>query len=639
MKPLLYSICLSLILLVNNTTAQLDSIQLPEASVISSTKEIKPVESINRQTISLHGEELVQQGYSSVDEALRFTAGIEIQQRGPVGVQSDISARGSTFNQVLVLLDGVRLNDPLTGHFSGYFPIPLSEVERIEVIKGASSGIYGTEAVGAVIQVISKGYHSKQDSAIHGSISLMAGSFETIMADGYLQFDRKKWSIGLGAAQRKSDGFTAENDSIPYDFDLQTYSANLQFHPNSDWKAGIRASIDKRDFNARYFYTRSTFDLSREIVDRWSTQAYLKRAFSDALRAELHAGFMSTDDDFLFNPLFTGNFHTTQQLDMHSNLLWEVDPNRSYTFGAQWLYRSVESNDRGNHEIDQFGIYASQQWQIDDWRWSLSGRLENHQAFGWELVPQTSLSKEFNGFLISAFFGRAIRAADITELYVSNNLDYVSPGRNLGNPLLGAESSWNSELNFSGRIDQKLNWDLCLFHRYSNDLIDFVLTPSTEFTTSAQIEEGESYFYAQNVEELQTIGADIQLHGAVSTSPKNKIIYNAGMLYVSHLDSVASKYVAGSEGIQFNFRVGIEHGRIGLFVSNLYKERDAESATSINRSLGSSYNVSDVNLSFKVVEWMRLELNCRNVFDRQYSDVLGAALPGRWWTTGLKANF
>lgn len=205
--------------------------------------------------------------------------------------------------------------------------------------------------------------------------------------------------------------------------------------------------------------------------------------------------------------------------------------------------------------------------------------------------------------------------------------------------MLGAESSWNSEINLSGKVNNKLQWDACVFHRFSNDLIDFVLTPSTEFTTNAQIEDGESYFFAQNVEELQTIGADVQLRGFVTPSPKNKIHYMAGMLYVNHLDSVASKYVAGSEGVQMNFRIGFERGRFALFVSNLYKQRESENAATIDRMLGSSYNVTDVNFRIRITDWMQLEANCRNIFDRDYSDVLGAVLPGRWWTAGIKSNF
>ena len=81
---------------------------------------------------------------------MKFIPGVEVQSRGPLGAQSDISLRGSTFQQVLVLLDGLRINDPNTGHFSGYLPITPSQIDRIEVLKGAASSVYGADALVAL---------------------------------------------------------------------------------------------------------------------------------------------------------------------------------------------------------------------------------------------------------------------------------------------------------------------------------------------------------------------------------------------------------------------------------------------------------------------------------------------------------
>ncbi|HRF24346.1 MAG TPA: TonB-dependent receptor plug domain-containing protein, partial [Chitinophagaceae bacterium] len=91
----------------------------------------------------------------------RYLPGVEVQQRGPQGSQSDIVLRGGTFQQVLVIIDGIKLNDPLTGHFNSYIPINTDEIERIEILKGAASAIYGSEAVGGVINIITKTFYRK----------------------------------------------------------------------------------------------------------------------------------------------------------------------------------------------------------------------------------------------------------------------------------------------------------------------------------------------------------------------------------------------------------------------------------------------------------------------------------------------
>src|SRR5690606_29778239 len=90
---------------------------------------------------------------ASFDELLRVVGGVEVHSRGGFGIQSDLTMRGSTFNGVLVLLDGARLNDPMTGHFLTNLPIPLSEIARIEVMRGPATALYGPDAIGGVIQI------------------------------------------------------------------------------------------------------------------------------------------------------------------------------------------------------------------------------------------------------------------------------------------------------------------------------------------------------------------------------------------------------------------------------------------------------------------------------------------------------
>src|SRR5690606_24554045 len=126
----------------------------------------------------------------SIDELLRYIPGVEVQLRGPMGAQSDIVMRGGTFQQVLVILDGMRLNDPNTGHFNSYIPIAPAEIDRIEILKGASSAIYGSEAVGGVIHIISRSFASKKgitkkELSLQGSV----GEYDlySAQAGGYYQ--------------------------------------------------------------------------------------------------------------------------------------------------------------------------------------------------------------------------------------------------------------------------------------------------------------------------------------------------------------------------------------------------------------------------------------------------------------------
>ena len=104
----------------------------------------------------IKSSELDNYNFNSIDDLLKIIPSIELQSRGGFGSQSDIVLRGSTFNQTLVLLDGMRVNDPLTGHFSMYIPINISDIYQIEIIRGGASSIYGPDAVGGVINIVTK---------------------------------------------------------------------------------------------------------------------------------------------------------------------------------------------------------------------------------------------------------------------------------------------------------------------------------------------------------------------------------------------------------------------------------------------------------------------------------------------------
>jgi len=144
------------------SNAQLKEVELNPVT-ITATLQPLPVSRTGRNIISIPGDYFDKLPVHSIDELLRFVPGVEVQMRGPSGSQSDIVLRGGTFQQVLIILDGQRLNDPNTGHFNSYIPIAPTEIEKIEILKGASSAIYGSEAVGGVINIITKSFSAKRN--------------------------------------------------------------------------------------------------------------------------------------------------------------------------------------------------------------------------------------------------------------------------------------------------------------------------------------------------------------------------------------------------------------------------------------------------------------------------------------------
>ena len=172
--------------------------ELDPVTVTASQNPAK-VSQTGRNLIVISGERFEQLPVHSTDELLRYVPGIELQSRGPFGSQSDITIRGGTFQQVLVIIDGVRVNDPNTGHFTSYIPIAATEIERIEILKGASSALYGSDAVGGVIHIITKTFAAKKDVSKGSQFTrLTFGEYKTLIADIGMNRSNGRTAFGFG---------------------------------------------------------------------------------------------------------------------------------------------------------------------------------------------------------------------------------------------------------------------------------------------------------------------------------------------------------------------------------------------------------------------------------------------------------
>ena len=128
----------------DTSSISIDTIQ------VSITRVPQKITETGRNINVISGLELQKMAFNSLDEALQYLPGIEVQSRNGFGAQADISMRGATFTQVLILLDGLKMNDPLTGHFNGAFPITPAEIDRIEILRGPAAALYGPDAVGGI---------------------------------------------------------------------------------------------------------------------------------------------------------------------------------------------------------------------------------------------------------------------------------------------------------------------------------------------------------------------------------------------------------------------------------------------------------------------------------------------------------
>ncbi|HYX07630.1 MAG TPA: TonB-dependent receptor plug domain-containing protein, partial [Bacteroidales bacterium] len=357
-------------------------------------------------TIISHNE-IRQLPVDSPEELLRYLPGMVVQSRNGFGVQSDISMRGSTFSQVLVLIDGMRLNDPLTAHFNGYLPVSLSEIDRIEIIRGPATAMYGSDAVGGVINIITKTFSGddKQPSVADGRLSY--GQHNLISGDAGGFLNGKKLKLGGGLMVNQSDGQALPSGENA-DFILKTASLSGTYQFSPHWKASLRSAYDYRNFNARYFYTRSPYDESREQVNTSWNQLQISHA-GRLSSTSFNLAYKTTRDSFLFNPAFTASVHQTKFLNGQLNHTINFKQNLKLGLGAQTDLRTIKSNDRGDHQDKHVGTYTVLFFKPAasvNLTGSLRGDYDDN--FGFELLPQVSGSWELQKWTFRASVGRSI---------------------------------------------------------------------------------------------------------------------------------------------------------------------------------------------------------------------------------------
>ncbi|MCB0668536.1 MAG: TonB-dependent receptor [Saprospiraceae bacterium] len=581
----------------------------------------------------------------SIDELLQFVPGVEVQSRNGFGAQADILMRGSTFAQVLVLVDGVRLNDPLTAHFNGNIPVANEEIARIEILRGPSAAMYGPDAVGGLINVVTKTFSGNNQGGWNGGAEVGIGSNAQVLAKGQVSSKSDGVSFSLAGQFNKSRGELIPEvvgddlflESYRNYFDIRTFGAALMLDMKNQWKLKLRSSYDYRDFSARYFFTSSPFDKSTEKTTNSFNIIKLEKIRKNS-SSDFQFGYKYNTDVFIFSPDFAStNSHKTHFVNLLANHLFNINEKLIFKSGLQLDRRSIKSNDRGDHYDWHGGVYVMGLVKpVESLNLSASLRADYDQNYDFEILPQFNISYLIDQWVIRGSVGRSIRAADYTERYVSNNLAMLTPGRNLGNPDLLAESSWSEELGFDLPLNRKWKVKITGFLRQSEQLIDYVLTNESEIGNIGDLQSGADYFFAQNISRVNTKGLELEsvFRQRFGVKSEWQIIAGYTRQNTTNAQGVASVYIANHAKDLFTVSSLLDFGDFRLTLSGLYKNRNARIAQAINSDLGADYMLWNMKAGYTLKKYS-LSVQVQNMFDESYQNILGAPMPGRWFSLSL----
>jgi vitamin B12 transporter len=633
-NTLILLICMSFPGLIHSQSQE--DIKL-ENVVVTGSRLPLDMKKTGRNISILTSEEISKIPASSLDELMRYIPGVETQSRGGFGVQSDIIIRGSTFQQVLILIDGMRVNDPLTGHFNSYIPISPAEIDRIEVLRGPAAVLFGADAVGGVIHIITKSFGRVQDIRKDALMSLSYGENNFVSGKAGAYLSKEKYQFALGALINQSDGHLLASGGRG-DFSTLTLSGSGGYRINDQWKVMGRLGYDNRDFNAQYFYTRSPLDQSRETTSALWTQMKLRNDQGESY-TDFDVSFKRATDVFVFSPDFPStNEHATHYINFQVNHFSTLSDTWSLAYGLQTDQRQIESSDRGDHEDVHIGAYSVLNFYKHNLNVNSSLRVDYDQNYDLEWTPQLSSSYSVGKWILRGAIGRSIRAADYTERYISTKIENLSPGRNLGNPDLQAESAWTYEAGVDFYPLSGIRFTGTTFVRDASSLIDFVVTNERDITNNNNLELDQDYFWTQNLSDISTRGYELEAWHQRSITNQLKLNFVLGYVYLNTSNpdgGEISKYIANHARHMVTHQTILEIDSWSLSVNALFKQRDDEKAEAINSELLQRYMVWNSRLTYEMKAGIGFHLEARNLFDVQYSDILGAKMPGRWILGGI----
>lgn len=596
------------------------------------------------RSISILTKEQIQQlPATTFYELLQNICGVEIQSRGGFGVQGDIVMRGSTFSQVLVLIDGMKINDPLTGHFNCYVPVSNMEIERIEILKGAGASMYGPDAVGGVINVITKGFDALKNGT-NSSGSVYYGDNNLVSSTASVFHKSNKFYVGLGASINNSIGDSilpvAVNDSTTLEgyrnyFDIKNVSLSAGYKVNNLWELKVRSSILSSDFNARYFYTSYLSDKSTEITSNWFNRVQLLRKSSTGSLLDINASYKRSSDEFLYTPNADPNIHTMDYLNFTVNNSNEVNEKLIIKSGIQADLRKIESNDRGNHSDYHFGAYLMGVYKSNNLVLTTIAREDYDENYGFEFCPQLNAAYNLPNLTLRASAGRSIRAADYTERY-NNNIALKTYIR-LGNPNLMAERGWSEEIGINYTPFKNTLFKATIFSRQSSNIIDYILTNESDIDSDIGVlVPGANYTFAKNIKDVNVNGFELELNSKFLISENSTLNWQMGYTFTDITNDNLGIYLSSFAKHLLNAQLILNYNSFQFSISGLYKERTAQAAESISSDLESSYGLLNTRIGYGLIDnKLSLNLQILNLLDKEYQNILGAKMPGRWLMGGI----
>lgn len=554
-----------------------------------------PYNDVNENVTVITKQQIQNSPATSIDELLQFYSGLDIKRRGSNGVQSDITIRGSSFEQVLILVNGIRMNDSQTGHNTFNLPFDISAVERVEIMKGSSAKLYGQNVYAGVINIVTKSSSEEQVT-----VKAQGGDFKTYDLSASATFGSEKFTNLFSISNGASDGYRFNTD---YQIRNFFYQNKLKIN---DGSLSLQAGFSEKKFGANGFYaTPSAINQYEETQASVVSLQYQQRFKNLSINSSIY--WRRGQDMYLYtrqNPAGYRNMHIGNNIGGTVNATYESSLGTT-GIGVDYRKEYLVSSNLGDRNRDVTQVFFDHQFKF------FNQKLEINPGASWAnysganfFYPGMDVGYIFNpNHKVFGAVSKGFRIPTFTDLY------YVSPTE-IGNPNLVPESAISSELGYRFQ-NEKILAKASGFLRNTKEGIDW------------QKETPTSPWKAENVARTNLKGFEVEFKHQLFSF----VNYRFGYTYLDNqdLDKEDSRYSLQNLRHQFVAQVDVKF--LKYFSNQLiykYSER-------VN--LG-SYNVLDEQINFRYKD-LNFYVLINNLTNAKYVETNLVPMPGRWFHIGF----
>jgi len=542
----------------------------------------------------------------NLDQLLRNLPGINIIVNGGMGKTSSLQIRGGNESHTLLLIDGVRMGSATSGSLP-IADIPISQIDRIEIVRGPRTSLYGSDAIGGVVQIFTKAYDKAQGS----EASLRYGSYATTEFGAGTRWGSDKLNYSLQASGLNTAGFDAYNGNNP---DADGYTRNsvnlglhyrisdtgelslssLQVSGNNQYDSQYDPSTTNQ-YSNDYSQSANNLKLDTRITDRWQSIVNLNKS------SDYYQDYFNGADNGQFN---TNRNQLTWQNDIAFN-----DSNLT-TLGVDYLDEAVSGSTAYTvSQRSNSAVFAQNQWQGSRTDLLLALRGDANDSYGQNTTGNLSFGFKHNGLHSFIAAGTAFHAPTFNDLYWPS----------AGNPNLKPESAQNLELG-TGAKGERLAWSLSL---YQNDVANLIawapvdpLNPSGPWQPSninAASITGLEWMLNTRFGRWNT-GFGIDLTNARDTATGNLLPRRPSQVVRFNIN-----------GQVMGVDLGLDAKQVGETFDDVY-----------NTTTNAAYTLVDITLARKIGKRWRVSGRIDNALDVQYQTAAGYNSPRQSFSLGVK---